>query len=199
LARLGRSVEAEGRLTSRAFINILLILMLCCWFTDFIGLYAVFGAFILGAVMPRGPLVAALRGHLELITVHLLLPLFFVYSGLNTRVGLINSAPLLLIAAGLITIAIVGKLAGCALAARAAGEEWREAITIGVLMNARGLMELIILNIGLQQGIITPVLFTMMVMMAIVTTLMASPLFELVYGRHLRRMPGETAAVAART
>ncbi len=199
LRPFGGSVAAEGRLSSSTFIKILVLLMVCCWFTDVIGLYAVFGAFILGAVMPRGPLIAALRGQLELITVHLLLPVFFVYSGLNTRVGLINTAELLLIAAALILIAIVGKWAGCALAARAAGEGWRESITIGVLMNARGLMELIILNIGLQQGIITPTLFTMMVMMAVVTTLMASPLFEAIYGRHMRRTAtvGSAAAGAA--
>jgi Kef-type K+ transport system membrane component KefB len=97
------------------------------------------------------------------------------------------------IALALLGIAIAGKGLACMAAARAAGEAWREAVTIGVLMNARGLMELIILNIGLERGIITPTLFTIMVVMAIVTTLMTSPIFELVY----RRDPEPVSATAA--
>ena len=100
-----------------------------------------------------------------------------MFSGLNTRIGLLDSPALWGVAALLTGLAILGKGGACTLASRAAGETWRDSLAIGTLMNARGLMELIILNIGLQAGIITPTLFTMLVLMAIVTTLMASPLF----------------------
>ena len=113
-----------------------------------------------------------------------MLPLFFVYSGLNTSIGLVNSWLLWGIAALVLLTALFGKGIACWLAALLSGESNREALAIGSLMNARGLMELILLNIGLQQGIITPTLFTMLVLMAIITTLIASPIFELVYGRY---------------
>ena len=106
-----------------------------------------------------------------------------MYSGLNTQIGLLASPAVWRVAVILVAVAIVGKGVACLLAARVAGEAWRESVAIGVLMNARGLMELMILNIGLQHGIITPTLFTIMVLMAVVTTLMTSPLFDLVYGR----------------
>ena len=104
-----------------------------------------------------------------------LVPVFFVYSGLNTRIGLLATPGLWALALLVLAIAIAGKGLACMAAARAAGEAWRDALAIGVLMNARGLMELIILNIGLERGVITPTLFTIMVVMALVTTLMASP------------------------
>ena|SRR5579859_3218035 len=112
-----------------------------------------------------------------------MLPLFFVYSGLNTSIGLVNSWLLWGIALLVLLAAVFGKGMACWLAALLNKVPNREALAIGSLMNARGLMELILLNIGLQQGIITPTLFTILVLMAIVTTLMASPLFEFVYGR----------------
>jgi Kef-type K+ transport system membrane component KefB len=153
--------------------------MLCSWLTDAVGIYAVFGAFILGTAMPRGEFAQQVRDRIEFLTTGFLLPIFFVFSGLNTEVRLVNT-PLLWAFTGLIlAIAILGKGVACMLAAKMAGVNWRESATIGVLMNARGLMELIILNIGLEQGIITPTLFTIMVIMAILTTLMASPLVNL--------------------
>lgn len=154
--------------------------MLAAWATDAVGVYAVLGAFIAGVAMPRGRFGAEMTHALELVVSTLLLPVFFVYSGLNTRVGLLDGGALWGTALLLVGIAVVGKGVGCLVAARAVGEPWREAATIGVLMNARGLMELIILNIGLEQGVITPTLFTMMVLMTIATTLMTSPIFELV-------------------
>ncbi len=122
-----------------------------------------------------------LQQRLEPVATNFLLPLFFVYSGLNTRLGLLVTPHLWGLMVLTVLVACVGKGAGCWLAARLNGETNREALAIGTLMNARGLMELILLNIGLERGVITPTLFTMMVMMAIVTTLMASPIFELVY------------------
>lgn len=143
-----------------------------------------FGAFVMGTAMPRGVVSRSLIERIQPLTVALLLPLFFTYSGLNTRIDLLNSSFLWLMT-GLVTVAAVcGKGVACWLAARATGLPNREALGIGTLMNARGLMELIIINIGLQRGIISPELFAILVIMAVVTTLMASPLFETLAGRH---------------
>jgi len=183
LAPLGRRVERDGKLTPPIMVTALTILMLSAWVTDAIGIYAVFGAFVAGIAMPRGRFVEEVTANVDLLTTTFFVPIFFVYSGLNTSIGLLSNPAVWTIALALLGIAIAGKGLACMAAARAAGEAWREAVTIGVLMNARGLMELIILNIGLERGIITPTLFTIMVVMAIVTTLMTSPIFELVYHR----------------
>ncbi|MGV3614800.1 MAG: cation:proton antiporter [Fimbriimonas sp.] len=180
-APMGAQVEREGTMSQSVFVSILLFLMLGAYITDAIGIYAVFGAFLIGAAMPRGRFAEILREKLEALTVGLFLPFFFVYSGLNTKLGLVNTPALWMITLVILIAAIVGKGVACALAAKASGETWRDAWTIGTLMNARGLMELIILNIGLQQGVITPTLFTILVIMAIVTTLMASPIFQRIY------------------
>jgi Kef-type K+ transport system membrane component KefB len=185
--RFAHQVDRRDGLGMSTLVSTLLVLMMSAWFTDAIGIYAVFGAFILGACMPRGRFVEEFRGRTELLTTGFLLPIFFVYSGLNTRIGLVSSWELWGVTAVILLLAIAGKGLACMGAARASGEDWREAATLGTLMNARGLMELIILNIGLQAGIITPTLFTIMVMMAVITTLMASPLFHVLYGRHLPR------------
>jgi len=158
--------------------------MLCAWITDAVGIYAIFGGFILGIAMPRGFFAKQLKKTLEPIVTNFMLPLFFIYSGLNTSLGLVNSWLLWGITLLVFLAALFGKGVACWLAALLNREPQREALAIGSLMNARGLMELILLNVGLQAGIITPTLFTMLVLMAIVTTLMASPIFELVYGRH---------------
>jgi Kef-type K+ transport system membrane component KefB len=144
--------------------------------------------------MPRGLFVEELKKKVEPLAVVLLLPMFFTYSGLNTRMDMVNTLPLLLIALVILAGSIVAKFGACYVAARVAGEDNRTALGIGALMNSRGLMELIIINIGLQKGIIGPTLFSMLVLMAIVTTMMASPLFELVYGRKARES-GELGAL----
>ncbi len=190
LAPLGRMAERElavGRPFDPTLLAITLMLFMLCAFTaDAIGLHAVFGGFLLGTVMPRGAFADQLKRLLEPFTVVLLLPMFFTYSGLNTQLTMVNSASLLLIAAGILTASILAKFGACWAAARLSGQDNRTALGIGALMNSRGLMELIIINIGLQAGVIGPALFSMLVLMAIVTTLMASPLFELVYGRQAR-------------
>lgn len=183
LQRLGAMVERQGKVSGGMLSFILMLVMLGAWCTDMIGIYAVFGAFILGVAMPRGLLAKEVERMLEPVTTNFLLPLFFIYSGLNTRIGLVDTPYLWAITLLLIVVACLGKGVACWAAARWSGEPQREALAIATLMNARGLMELIILNIGLQHGIITPVLFTMMVLMAIVTTLMASPVFEYVHRR----------------
>lgn len=183
LANLKNSAEREGGISQPMLIFILMLAMLCSWFTDFAGVYAVFGAFILGTAIPRGSFAEDLQRKVGPLTTAFLLPMFFVYSGLNTKIGLVDTPALWLVAMVVLGAAIVGKGVACFLAAKFNGEPTRDAVAIGALMNARGLMELIILNIGYERGIITQRLFSIMVIMAIVTTLMATPIFELVYGR----------------
>ena len=186
LARLGEQVEREGKLSTSVLAVILMVFCLCCWTTDVIGIHAVFGGFLLGVAMPRGILCRELQARLEPFTLVFLLPMFFTFSGLNTRLDTVNSPQMLLIALVVLVVACLGKGVACWAAARFSGEDNRTALAVGALMNARGLMELIILNIGLQKGVIEPGLFSIMVVMAVVTTLMASPVFEWVYGRHAR-------------
>lgn len=133
--------------------------------------------------MPRGALAQQLKTALEPFTVCLLLPVFFTYSGLNTQLTLVNSPQLLLVCAGVLIVSILGKFGACWAAARLSGQDQRTALGVGALMNARGLMELIIINIGLQAGVIGPALFSMLVLMAVVTTVMAGPLFDLTQRR----------------
>ncbi|HVS27737.1 MAG TPA: cation:proton antiporter [Burkholderiales bacterium] len=186
LAPLGRLAERERTVSPTLLGVVLMLLMLAAWGTDAIGIHAVFGGFLLGTAMPRGFFAKELQRQLQPFVVVFLLPLFFTFSGLNTQLDIVNSPQLLLIALLVLIASIVGKGAACWAAARLNGEDNRTALAIGTLMNARGLMELIILNIGLQRGIIRPALFSIMVLMAIVTTLMASPLFEWVYGKKAR-------------
>ncbi len=178
LARAKAWLVKEGRLTDGGLAVGLALMAAGAWFTDLIGLHAVFGAFVMGAAMPRGVVARDLVGRIQPLTVALLLPLFFTYSGLNTRIGLLNTSFLWLLCGAVLLASIFGKGIACWLAARATGIPNQEALGIGTLMNARGLMELIIINIGLQRGIISDELFATLVIMAVVTTLMASPVFE---------------------
>lgn len=179
LALLEERTRRLNELRQSTLAAALAYMLLACWITEVIGLYAVFGAFVAGACMPRGRVADELKSKIETLCSVVLLPLFFTFTGLNTQIGLLNTPYLILIAALLCILAILGKGLGCAFAARMSGESWKSSATIGTLMNARGLMELIILNIGLQQGIITGQLFTTLVLMAMITTLMTSPLFRL--------------------
>jgi Kef-type K+ transport system membrane component KefB len=192
LAPLGKVVEKAGEMNQNIFIGVLILMCLGAWFTDAIQIYAVFGAFIMGLAMPRGKFSEELHKKMYPLTVSLLLPVFFIYSGLNTKIGLVNTPALWGLTLMVLAVAIVGKGVACYGAARLNGEPHREAAGIGILMNARGLMELIILNIGLQRGIIEPTLFTIMVFMAIITTLMTTPLFERVYGKKSQRVAAPT-------
>jgi Kef-type K+ transport system membrane component KefB len=182
LAKLQAFLVKQDSLTEAGFVVVLAIMALGAWFTDLIGLHAVFGAFVVGAAVPRGVVSRDLIARVQPLTVALLLPLFFTYSGLNTKIGLINSGFIWLICGAVLVAAILGKGVACWLAARATGLANREAMGIGVLMNARGLMELIIINIGLQRGIISEGLFATLVIMAVITTLMASPIFDRLVG-----------------
>lgn len=187
LAPLGRRVEREGKVSASVLGVILILFMLCAWVMDAVGIHAVFGGFILGVAMPRGLLTQQVRAQLEPFAVLVLLPMFFTFSGLNTQLTMVDNIGLLGVTALILVGSILAKGGACWAAARLTGQDNRTAMGIGALMNARGLMELIIINIGLQRGIISPALFSILVLMAIVTTLMASPLFEQVYGRKARR------------
>ncbi len=178
LSKFERLLRKGDELSETGLVVGLAIMALGAWFTDLIGLHAVFGAFIAGAAMPRGVVVRDLIGRIQPLSVALLLPLFFTYSGLNTKIGLLNSVYLWGMCLAVLIAAVLGKGVACWLAARATGISNREALGIGTLMNARGLMELIIINIGLQRGVISEGLFATLVIMAVVTTLMASPIFD---------------------
>lgn len=186
LAPLGDAVAARGEMSTTVLAITMALFCLSAFLMDAIGIHAIFGGFLMGACMPRGLFVAELQRKVEPLAVVLLLPMFFTYSGLNTRMDMVNSWPLLLVALGILAVSVLAKFGACWAAARLSGEDNRTALGIGALMNSRGLMELIIINIGLQKGIIGPTLFSMLVLMAIVTTMMAGPLFELVYGRRAR-------------
>jgi Kef-type K+ transport system membrane component KefB len=192
LARLHGWLVKDGALSEAGLVIGLAMMALGAWFTDLIGLHAVFGAFVMGAAMPRGAMARDLIGRIQPLTVALLLPLFFTYSGLNTKIALLNTGFLWLMCGAVLIAAILGKGVACWLAARATGISNREALGIGVLMNARGLMELIIINIGLQRGIISEGLFATLVIMAVVTTLMASPIFERLVGTGTYRPESES-------
>lgn len=182
LARVEHLFLKDETLTDAGLVVGLALMSLGAWFTDLIGLHAVFGAFVMGASIPRTVMARQLIDRIQPLAVALLLPLFFTYSGLNTKIGLLNSSVLWLYCGMAMFVAVLGKGVACWLAALATGLPNREAMGIGTLMNARGLMELIIINIGLQRGLITEELFAILVVMAVVTTLMASPLFEWLVG-----------------
>lgn len=194
LAPLGAMVERDGEMSNIVLALALIAFAMSAFLMDAIGIHAIFGGFIIGTVMPRGLFATELKKRVEPLAVVLLLPMFFTYSGLNTRMDMVNSLPLLLIALGILAVSILAKFGACYVAARLTGEDNRTSLGIGALMNSRGLMELIIINIGLQKGIIGPTLFSMMVLMAIVTTMMATPLFEAVYGKKARET-GELKAI----
>ncbi|MFL5382027.1 MAG: cation:proton antiporter [Longimicrobiaceae bacterium] len=192
LAPLERRFERDGRVTQDVLGGILLVALASAWATEALGVHALFGAFIAGAVMPKGKaFVHALTEKLQDLIVVLLLPLFFAFTGLRTRIGLLEGAQMWGWCALIVLVAVAGKLGGSAVAARATGMSWREATAIGTLMNTRGLMELVILNIGLDIGVISPAVFAMMVLMALATTFMTSPLLELVYPARLIRHASE--------
>jgi Kef-type K+ transport system membrane component KefB/nucleotide-binding universal stress UspA family protein len=188
---------SRGRLTQDMVAGIVLLLLASAWVTEWLGIHALFGAFVLGAVMPKHPrFMHELTDRLQDVTVVLLLPLFFAFTGLRTSIGLVSGTELWLITGLVVLVAVAGKLGGSALAARLTGLSWREAGALGVLMNTRGLMELVILTIGLELGVISPTLFAIMVLMAIVTTFMTTPLLELIYPT--RRIREEQLGVTER-
>lgn len=174
--------HARGQLTPDMLAAILLLVLASAWTTEWLGIHALFGAFAFGVVMPKDPdLIHDVMEKLESFTVVLLLPIFFAFSGLRASIGLVQGAEGWSYFGLVLLAACAGKFGGSAVAARLTGLTWREAGAIGILMNTRGLMELVILGIGLDLGAISPALYTIMVLMALVTTAMTTPLLELIY------------------
>ncbi|MBS3028423.1 MAG: cation:proton antiporter [Dolichospermum sp. DET50] len=189
LKRLSKHHRRAGRLSQLVLAIIYMGVVSSALITEFIGIHLIFGAFLLGAVMPKDEeLVRELAIKTEDFVLIFLLPIFFAYSGLKTQIGLLNTPKLWLLSALILLVAIGGKYTGAYVAARISGIDKRESSALGWLMNTRGLTELIVLNIGLELGVITPLLFTMLVIMALVTTFMTSPLLEWTYPKRLIRL-----------
>ncbi|HTW94015.1 MAG TPA: cation:proton antiporter [Tepidisphaeraceae bacterium] len=182
LRRLELVYDRAGTLSHGVMAIIFLLTLASAYATEWIGIHALFGAFLMGAIMPKGTLfVRTITERLEDFCVIFLLPVFFAYTGLRTQIGILNH-PALWFYTGLIVLAAcAGKFGGSALAGRFTGLSWREASAVGILMNTRGLMELVILNIGHDLGVITDAVFAMMVIMAIVTTALTTPILYLVH------------------
>ena len=181
LKKVSAMHESSQRLSKPVMAIFFVTLILSAYLTEVIGIHALFGAFMAGVIMPNNiNFKNIVIEKLEDVTLVLLLPLFFVFTGLRTQVGLLNDINLWLITGAIIVVAVTGKFFGSALAAKFVGQTWKDSLTIGALMNTRGLMELIVLNIGYDLGVITPVMFTMMVIMALVTTFMTGPVLNLI-------------------
>lgn len=158
-----------------------LILLLSAYFTEIIGIHALFGSFLAGVMMPNNiRFKESLTDKIEDISTVLLLPIFFAFTGLRTQIGLLNTGHLWALCGIIILIAIIGKFGGSALSARIVGRSWKESLSIGALMNTRGLMELVVLNIGYDLKILGPEVFAIMVLMALGTTLMTGPLLDMI-------------------
>jgi Kef-type K+ transport system membrane component KefB len=181
LKRIGDLYGSKSKLNKPVVAIFFLTLIISAYTTEVIGIHALFGAFMTGAIMPD---IAKFRAifidKVEDVAVILLLPLFFVFTGLRTQIGLINDPFLLKVTGCIIGVAVVGKFLGSAIAAKFVGQNWRDSLTIGALMNTRGLMELVVLNIGYDLGVLTSEVFTMMVIMALVTTFMTGPALDLI-------------------
>ena len=200
LARIAAYHDEHGELGGTLLALIFVGLLLSAVATDRIGIHAIFGAFLFGAIMPHhSKFIEELMLKLEDFSVIFLLPLFFAYSGLRTEIGQLGTDLRLWgFAALIVLVAIVGKWGGSALAARYVGLTWRESLAVGILMNCRGLTELVILNIGLDLGVIPPALFAMLVLMALVTTFMTTPILGRIYSPEQQaRMVAEESGVGA--
>lgn len=181
LERVGQLKNSRQSLSKPVVAIFLLTLIVSAYTTEIIGIHALFGAFMAGAIMPDNAKFRAIFiEKVEDVSVIILLPLFFVFTGLRTQIGLINDPQLWKVTGLIIAVAVVGKFLGSAIAAKFVGQNWRDSLTIGALMNTRGLMELIVLNIGLDLGVLSPEIFTMMVIMALVTTFMTGPALDLI-------------------
>lgn len=182
LKRVGTLYANSESLSKPVVAIFFLTLIVSAYTTEIIGIHALFGAFMTGVIMPD---IAKFRNvfieKVEDVSLILLLPLFFVFTGLRTQIGLINDPYLWKITGFIILVAVIGKFIGSSLAAKFVGQSWKDSLTIGALMNTRGLMELVVLNIGYDLGVLTSEIFTMMVIMALVTTFMTGPLLDLIH------------------
>jgi Kef-type K+ transport system membrane component KefB len=191
LRGLERSFRKRGEISENRMAFLLLLALASALCTERLGIHLLFGSFLMGAIMPKEPkFVRYVLDRFETITITLLLPLFFAFTGLRTNVGLLKGSAMWFYCALIILVATAGKLGGSTIAGRLSGMPLREAAGLGTLMNTRGLMELVILNIGLDIKVISPALFSMMVLMALFTTFMTTPVLELICpGQALRTAP----------
>jgi Kef-type K+ transport system membrane component KefB len=193
-ARVERYYSVHGELPDHLLALVIVFALTAALCTEALSLHLLFGAFVAGAVMPKDRrFISYLSAKFESVAVLLLLPVFFAFTGLRTRIGLVKGAELWFYCALIIGVAILGKVGGSGIAARLGGMRWREATALGILMNTRGLMELVVLNMGLDIKVISPALFSMMVLMALVTTFMTAPLLDWIYPARLRHR-GQSAA-----
>jgi Kef-type K+ transport system membrane component KefB len=181
LPRLDRSADL-----TRTELSIVLVAMLVsAMTTEYIGIHGFFGAFIFGAIIPHGTRIAREINHrLNDVVAILFLPAFFAFTGMRTQIGLVSGSRSWLLCGLIVVVACIGKFGGTVIASRWAGLRWRDSAALGILMNTRGLVELIVLNIGLDLGVISPTLFTMLVIMALVTTFMTTPVLHVLLRRH---------------
>jgi Kef-type K+ transport system membrane component KefB len=176
LSRIARKYTVRETISKLVVAMVLSTMLISAYITEVIGIHALFGAFMAGVIMPDNLRFKQIMAEkLEDVSLVLLLPLFFVYTGLRTEIGLINDPDLWLTALWVIAVAVTGKFAGSALAAKLTGQSWRDSLMIGALMNTRGLIELVALNIGYDIGVLSPEIFTILVLMALVTTFMTGP------------------------
>lgn len=188
LRHIEPDVQRSGLLSQDRLLLILLVTLVSGAITEGLGLHALFGAFLAGVILPKGErFVHVLTEKLQDLTVVLLLPLYFAFTGLRTSLGLLGSGDPWAVCGLIILVAVVGKWLGALCAARMTGQGWRDASAIGILMNTRGMVELVLLNVGLDRGILSPTLFSMLVLMALVTTCMTTPLLDLAYPLRLRQ------------
>ncbi|WP_297182305.1 cation:proton antiporter [uncultured Phocaeicola sp.] len=181
LKKIG-TLYSNKEVINKTFVSfIFLVLIVSAAITEILGIHALFGAFMAGVVMPSNfGFRKVMMEKVEDIALVFFLPLFFAFTGLRTQIGLINTPELWCVCLLLITVAVVGKFGGCAVASRLVGESWKDSFTIGTLMNTRGLMELVALNIGYELGVLPPSIFVILIIMALVTTFMTTPLLNLV-------------------
>lgn len=179
MAAMVERFDRSPRIGERSLALVLVAVLLSAVATEFIGIHAIFGAFLIGAIIPHDSVIARhVTERLEDIVRVMFLPAFFAFTGLRTQIGLVHTLEDWVVCGAIIAVATAGKFGGTLLAAKAVGLDWRDSAALGILMNTRGLVELIVLNIGLDLGVISPRLFTMLVIMALVTTLMTSPILS---------------------
>lgn len=194
LQRLGAKYGQPGQVNKTFIAALFVVLFLSALATEVIGIHALFGAFLAGAIMPANPAFRHwLITRLEDISLVILLPLFFAFTGLKTQLGLLNQGYLWLIWALIMLVAVIGKFGGSLVAARMTGQSWADSLAIGALMNTRGLIQLVVLEIGFELGILTPTVFTMMVLMALATTFMTTPALSLIDFFSKRRLPNRVS------
>jgi Kef-type K+ transport system membrane component KefB len=181
LRRIGDLHTSQENLSKPIVAIFFLTLILSSYATEVIGIHALFGAFMTGAIFPDNIKFRNIFiEKVEDVAVVFLLPLFFVFTGLRTQIGLLDDPALWRVTGAIILVAVVGKFFGSAISAKFVGQSWKDSLTIGALMNTRGLMELVVLNIGFDLGVLTPEIFAMMVIMALVTTMMTGPALDLI-------------------